>query len=593
MADDVLGKLAAGRAPHRDRIADRAEQLWKEVEQAQPADVLGKQETPAVASPTAPSPPAPAKSGQLSDYDRALSALKEGLTSDALKESAVGAGYGALRGVTLGAADRLAGLGTTLGEHAAEWAPRYGGQTTASQPWDTAYQEGRRQWNADEAEAAEAAPVMHLGGELLGGTVAGLATGGVARLAPAAPGVQTGWQVAKRALASPVVGANAGNVVAGMAAEPSDDPEEQIKSGLWAGSVGALAGKLGEKVTNKVLGGAGKREENRMIRDIGKNEAGVGATATEMQRLQQKRAGVVAEVRSDPELAAIWRKDAETAIPLVQRESQVTSSVRPQLYQSLDAIQPETNLGELYQGMKDAIDAAPTNARPALRAMREKIDTEWVPRWRHDGNLINRPGEPTQISSLGVRQWVSEAQTQASEVLGSIQQTEHAEIKDWLERAATDVWKKHLDDAAKKSPEIVDAIRAYDRRISSLMEIEAALKQRSIKEGQAAIGGIEKTRRLGEMLGVGAVGERLMHGNIGHASMLAAGLAAERLGPKTARALNDRVFAPLETAIRQGIPRAQVIDFAARQGVPRSIVEAIYRRVASPSETPDATPENN
>ena len=608
MADDILQKLAHPQHhPRRDFVADRAAQLWKETEQMETPDVaVQSPQTPAV--PPAP-PPTPTKPGQPSAYDQALAALKEGLSEDSLKDSALGYGYGAVRGATLMAADRLAGLGTVLGEKAGAAMPREraavgdswwaqnlggkGGQTAPSQTADAAFQEGRKDWNEDESEAAENAPIANLLGELTGGTVAGAATMGVGRLAPAAPGVSTGWRAAQRMLASPVVGANAANVAAGMAAEPSDNPEEQIKSGLWAGGLGALAGKVGEKVTDKLLGGAGKRQENRMIRDIGKNEAGAGATATEMQRLQQKNAGVVAEVRADPELAAIWRKDAATAIPLVQRKLQTLSAARPQLYESLDGVQKEINLADLYTGMKQAIDEAPVVAKPALRRMREQIDSEWLPQWRHDGMLVSRPNEPAAIKSLGVRDWVSQAQQQASDVLGSINATEHAKIKQDMQKAAVNIWQGHLDEASKKAPDLVDAIRTYDRRASSLMEIEAALKQRSVKEGQAAIGGIEKTRRLGEMLGAGAIGERLMHGQLGHAGMIAAGLAAERLGPKTARALNDRVFAPLEAAIRRGVPRAQVVDFAARQGIPRSVVEAVYRRVEAPSEDIESTPEDN
>lgn len=468
--------------------------------------------------------------------------------------------YGVARGATLGAIDRLVGIGTDLGE-------TLGAAFNDTAPANpNAYQQGREDWLKAEDSAKREHPWMHLGGEILGGVVPAMATGGVG----AAP-LTIGKTVIPKAVTSVAVP----GFVAGAMSERSDNPKEQAKSGIYGAAGGTVLGEVAAPAVGKLIGKAQERMGKALLRDVVMNEGGASATPSSAQRLVEKKAGVIDELKADPELAKFTRGGTEQAIQRVDRTLSKISEPRAEYYQKMDTVAP-LGLDEINVGLNRAITSAKNPMEKAVaEAALEDFNTFYFPKWKEAGALISRPGLPAAVKGEAAREWVTQSQEPAARVLGSIQETEHKKLKDYMADAVVDTWRGHLDQVAKTAPKLVADIRKYDKRASSLMAIKDTLGQRLKKEDRDHVGFAQRGRRALEGLSLSAAAAlALSHPK--EATALVSAVAAERGLPVATRAINDRMLVPLADAIASGKPWAEIVKNAAEIGVPQSTARTMF-----------------
>ncbi len=469
--------------------------------------------------------------------------------------------YGVARGVTLGAIDRLVGIGTDLGE---TLGAAFNGTAPAN---PNAYQQGREEWLKKEDAAKKDHPWMHLGGEFLGGIVPTIATGGVG----GAP-----LTVGKTVIPKAVTSVAAPGFVAGAMSERSDNPKEQAKSGIYGAAGGTVLGEVAAPAVGKLIGKAQERMGKALLRDVVTSEGGAASTSSSAKRLVEKKAGVLDELKSDPELAKLTRGNTEQAIERADRTLAKISEPRFEYYQKMDGVAP-LGLDEINVGLNRAIREAKNPMQKAVaEAALEDFNTFYFPKWKKAGSLIKRPGKPAAVSGEAAREWVTQSQEPAARVLGSIQETEHKKLKDYMADAVVDTWRGHLDQVAKVDPKLVANIREYDKRASSLMAIKETLGQRLLRENRDYVGTVQRGRRAIEKLGLSGAAALAAIGRTREAMALTSAYAAERGLPVATRAINDRMLVPLADAIASGKPWAEVVKNAAEIGVPADMARTLF-----------------
>jgi hypothetical protein len=469
--------------------------------------------------------------------------------------------YGFARGVTLGAIDRLVGIGTDLGE-------TLGAAFNDTAPANpNAYQQGREDWLKAEDSAKREHPWMHLGGEFLGGVVPALATGGAGA---------TPLTVGKTVIPKAVTSVAAPGFVAGAMSERSDNPKEQAKSGIYGAAGGTVLGEVAAPAVGKLVGKAQERMGKALLRDVVTSEGGAASTPSSAQRLVEKKAGVIDELKSDPELAKLTREDTEKAIERSKRTLAKISEPRAEYYEQMDKVAP-LGLDEINVGLSKAINSAQNEAEQTVaKAAKRGFENFYLPKWEREGSIIKRPGMPAAVKGEAAREWVTQAQQPAADVLGSIAVTEHKKLKDYMADAVVDTWRGHLDQVAKTAPKLVADIRKYDKRASSLMAINETLGQRLLKENRDYVGTVQRGRRAIEKLGLSGAAALAAIGRTREAMALTSAYAAERSAPVAARAINDRMLVPLADAIASGKPWAEIVKNAAEIGVPQSTARTMF-----------------
>lgn len=187
-----------------------------------------------------------------------------------------------------------------------------------------------------------------------------------------------------------------------------------------------------------------------------------------------------------------------------------------------------------------------------------------------------------EIPVLKFRKSVSTAQKSAVKALGTIAETEHAELRETAEHAVESILAQHLDAAAHVDAvgaQAVQSIRNRNKEISTLLAIDKSLETRQLKAQN-------QTKSLKESLqglaGHGLHGSAPILAFMGHPAAAAAAFAlptATKLGARAATAGND-ALARLAYAAQHGSSAAQrTLDAAAKS--PR-LAAQIAGRVAAP-----------
>ena len=584
MADDLeqmyQARLAATEKPrprHRvDPYEEASARLDKMIEQAQPAEVpeptppavpSSNTATDAVSSPITPATPPKPEPGW---WEKTLGKIK-----DAAISAGPAVGYGIARGGTLGTVDRLAGAGTWLGEHAAA------AMNDTAPPVPNADEQGRVEYLAAEDKARATHPIAFLVGEGLGGAVPAIISGGAAAaVAPTSAAVPTLAESLAPKLATPAAKMAAQGFTAGAMNERSPNTGEQAKAGLVGAGLGAATQGIADATLGRLIPGATEREAKGLIESMVRNEeTGASATATAKKLLIPKLAAATKELRSDPVLAEAARTDAARAERIVSAKIAQVAEDKPAAYAAMDSKTPLITVADLQSAIHEASKTARDPLEEAaLKRMQSEVVSHWIPKWQQQGMLVSQNSAPMEINSLGVRSWVTEAQSSAADVLGQIKESEAKKRMDALKNVATDLWHKHLDAAEKTAPAAVKSIREHDARISALLSMQKVFQQRSVGETTGAMGQAARLGKAAEGLGTGIAGayafEHPSAALTGYAAMQAA-----KLAPRTARAINDKMLVPLQEALQAGGGKmgwAQFVQLALEKGMPQSMARALY-----------------
>jgi hypothetical protein len=485
-------------------------------------------------------------------------------------------GFGAARGATLGMVDRLVGEGAQIGDDVYNMVS--GKPIT---PTREAEAEERGKYLAGEAKARADAPVSYVGGELVSGMIPALATGGASRIAAPASATTSGLGISRnmavKAMSDTRAVVPAQNFVAGAMNQPSNDLKDLTQAGLGGVVVGSALGKAAETTIGKVIKGSKDLEARGLVRDILRNEeTDIAASATVRKRFYERANSAVQEVRKDKNLeGAIREGDATAARNIAKSTLQVISEPRAGLYKELDSL-GMLGIDQIDAAIRKAEKTATGANKSALESMRGQLEKDWIPKWKEEGKLVTVPGRPLAVRGEGVRSWLSDAQNQASTVIGGLEEGSRKKVKDALEDVAHDVWHGHLAKIEKQSPELVNNIREYDRRASGLMALESVMKQRQGKDYEGLMGFAKKAERVAlPMMTAGAV----YSAAAGHPAEAALGIGSyllARKAPSAARYINDNVVAPIARAAENGVPWAQVLTQAAQSSVPESVARAAY-----------------
>lgn len=507
-------------------------------------------------------------------------AAKEEMDRGRFADAVDAAKYGFARGAVPGI-DRFVGIGTDLGDAAASLV-----HGLPAPEVDTA-QKAREEYLRDEEMARSGSPAAFIGGEIAGAvpmTVAAAGGGspllrGPASLPMATRPIPAAASVVNRAgqiANTPGTRLAGQNFVAGAANSRSDDPREQARAGVVSAAAGEVAGAAGKKV-GKFLGESMSREYRGLMKDIMQNaDTEISAIPTVRRRFMNRADAAVSEVKADNVLQNTIREgDAAGASRIAESKLQVISHPRAGLYRELDS-HGVLGIDQLDAAIMRAERRAIGGEKAALEEFRRELNEDWIPKWKEEGNLVQRPGRPLGVTGLGVREWVSRAQKGAQKTLGTINETEHADIKGKLEDVAEEIWDNHLRAASREDPALVRNIREYDRRASGLLALKSVMDNRARRDAEGLMGWGKKHEGKIDALVTSGAG---MGALAGHPAEAAAGFAAyqamKRI-PAAASKINDAILVPLQRAAMAGKPWAEVANAAATTGVPQGMARAIF-----------------
>jgi hypothetical protein len=550
--------------------------LTNELAAAEPQQAA-EPEAPTAPPPTPPKPPEPPKP-EPDFWDKTLGRIK-----DTVVGGAPAFAYGAARGATLGAVDRLVGIGTQAGEAVGAALPWGGGEAA---PKDTeAGSKARQRYLAGEDKASQGHGIAKIMGEVAGGAIPAIAMRGARAAAPwATLGIPTMREGLAATLASPAAKMAGQGAVAGAMNERSDNLDEQAKAGLWGAALGAGMQTLSDAQLSKIITGANDRMGKGLRSAIVRNEeTGAAADRTAQRHLQPVVKAATDELRTDPILAEAARTDAARAGRIVESKLDQVSELKHPAYAELDAKVPTITFSSLEKVIREA--AKPENAsdateKRAFEGMHKELTDFWLPKWQGQGRLIPQEGKPMGVASEGVRAWLTKAQRAAANTLGQINESDAKAYKDAMKAVASQVWHKHLDAAEELAPAAVAQIRQHDSRVSALLSMEKIFKQRADKESGGAMGGLAAAGKIGEKLGMAGMAATAWH-SPGMALSGLAAIGASHYGPRTARAFNDAVLVPLQKAAERGTSWGEFARMATEKGLPQSTARALYDRISN------------
>lgn len=472
-------------------------------------------------------------------------------------------GYGAAEGASLGFAERLAGLGTEIGERAASFA-------MGVPPRPGAYQEGREEYAGAREAAREAHKGIFTGAQLAGGVLPSLALSPVAATATrAASGAGAAAKVAARVAQPALEGA-----LAGAGATKEDDLAELAKGAAGGAALGVAAGEL----LGKLRRAAPERSTRGIVKDIVESEAG-RATPTAVKQLAADLDDVIDVVKRNPDLKKKLGGPAKDALPLAEEKLAQESVKRAPAYAAFDAEVPQTTVYKLQKKLLAAQEkAANPREERAIDAMMKNVVDFWGPRWA--GQPTMPMAATVKIPTIKLREWVTDAQNIAGPALSEVTPKEAAKLKASMARIAKGVLDDHLDSAPSQTKTVAE-VREANRQISALSRIKDALLERNSKEQGASLALTERGVRAGS----GAAGAAaLLAGQPELAVAALAAPTAAKLGRGAARLINDKILAPLESAARKGEPFDKTWGNVARQaasyGITESAARALYDSIA-------------
>lgn len=478
---------------------------------------------------------------------------------DSRRPGAIGAlGYGLARGGTLGAVDRLVGLGTKIGDAAA---------ATDQIPADPdAYQKGRGEYLAGERRASVAHPGAYVAGQLAGGLVPGIATSGLGA------GALTRF-----------IPAVAGGAAAGALNTTQDALVPMLKGGGEGALLGAategVAGSLGRNLFRK----SPTRQENAVIRDVMQSEAG-RATPTTGRKLALDFEDVRDVLRNDRGLSDAMSEPAAKARPIVQDRLQIARAGQAERYADLEKnLKSPLTVTSLLQRIVDAENDLPAKdlplVKPALLKLRDSIREDFAPRW---AGTATWQGQRTPITTAQLREWVSSAQGVAERAMGGINGTNAYEVPHRVAQIANGILESRLDEAAGNgAAATVAAVRESDRKVAALLGIDRALKDRGLKETMQAVG-LQRSLEQSRQQEANAAGAALMaSGHPGPAAAVVASNPAKRALFAGSRFVNDQLLAPVQRSAANGSQLAQTARLAGEQAAPQSAARAMMANATS------------
>jgi hypothetical protein len=496
--------------------------------------------------------------------------LRAAIEQKARENAGPALAFGAARGASLGAVDRLAGLGTLIGEHLAA--------TDQNPARPGAYTEGRREYLEPEDKARKASP----GSYMLGGVAGGVP------LAVAAPQSLLG-----RLAVSGGMGA-----AAGALNTREDDAKKMLaNAGVGAALGAATEGTVGT-VARKVIRNAPEREMKRTVAGIMESEAGRNAAGTGRE-LARNGKNVKAVLEDNPDARIVMRGEAEKALPVTEKKLAEAYAGQPERYAVIDqTLKPMTVtqiLGKIVQAEKDK--SIPLKqlelVKDGLKSLRDSIRKTMAPRW---GGSESWDGKRLEVSTQQLREWVTSVQGAASPAFRGLHPSETTEAKAVLAKLANNILEERLDAAAAKGgrdvADVVNKIREADKKVSAWKTIQGALEERGLRETAQGMGISTRMAKAGEDAEMAAAAGLAAEGHIKPAMAIAGKSLLSRTVRGAAHGINDRVLAPLQQAAARGealdtlkqmaldpsATLASISRAAAEFGFPQSIARALFER---------------
>jgi hypothetical protein len=506
---------------------------------------------------------------------------KEAFRAERESDTAGAVGYGLARGASLGAVDRLVGLGTAIGETMA---------STDQNPADPkAYEKGRMSYLQDEEETARGNRIAYGIGSV-GGSIAPSIALSPLSLASHLPKAKPIAQLGARMFDSGVQGG-----IAGALNTESDDPLEMAKGGAKGFALGAgTQATLGE-LARKTIRGAPKREIDKSLREVVESDAGV-ITSTQRQKLHRDIKDVRDVLGNDKDLREAMRLPAEQALEKIKPRVDASTAGQADRYTrvdtKLDAKSPYT-LGQVIKDLEDQ-DELIGNANlelvtDSMKRLRASALNYFAPRWaKRTGQAV---GPDMRITTSQLRDLVSSAQGTAEATMGSINGTNAAKVPGEVSKLANQVLENRLDKAAAAGlVDDVAAIRESDRLTSAYLGLKKALEQRGVKESLQDVGLSTKLKNAGGAMEDSAAAGLAFTGNIPAAVALKARRPIVEGAQSTMRAINDKILAPIQRAAEAGKTWAEVSRIAAEVGAPQGLARYAFDRYSQKPYKPDLTP---
>ena len=479
---------------------------------------------------------------------------------------------------------------------------------------DLTYTE-RRDFLRQKAKGAQAAhPGDYIGGELAGGLLPVLATGGTS--APTL-GKAIGSAVFTGAKfgAANALGSSEADLTKGEFGNAAVDTLKGGAAGAALGVPFAIAGHA----AGKFVKGASDSIRKFVLKDIVGDEAGA-STPTARKNLARDAEDIADLVTKDRPLETVLRKASyqgkrhiNEALDMVNNRLETASAPREQLYTGLDqaldkggvesgdfvdflkkAIKDRKKSGKGYdagearelQKIVDRIEGAEDwGYRPTLEPKSQQIVDNLTKQRlaaiergenpaRYDTAIENikaeaPPGEPvfdrkTIVPSEKLRDIVTDAQKTAFEGEGSINGTERYNRAREVARVPEQYLDKLLGKAARKVPDIVRGIDEHDTAVSALLRVKNVLQQRALKAENADAG----ESLFGRVVHAVAHPKREIQ-TLAVSGAVRAGVAARRASDRAARSLTelDSDFSRMVIdALTKGLPLATAVEAAEAAG---------------------------
>jgi hypothetical protein len=412
--------------------------------------------------------------------------------------------------------------------------------------------------------------------DLSGAPVAGAVAEGVSGMVPAmlAPGLAAGGTVADAAMAGAKFGA-----LAGAGNSESDLTKGNVGGFLRDVGANAALGAATGGVTQKIVGGAPERVEQRVLSGISRGEAG-GAAKDSLYRKVIARAGEDGEALFDSiggdetlkrALAVRSKSDPGGVAKLVQRKIDRLTPETDPIYAAIDnapdprfanpAKAPKNggvDLDLVQKRLEASKDAALKNGRAVVAEAYDKALARLRAQYGTDGEII--PG--TKLPARAMRNYANEVGENL--FTGDVSPSIKAVAKQGVYRDVVGA----IEDEGKRVGVDVSHLRQLNKQISTLIPVRDALEDRAAKaaSGRTSLGNLLTSTSL---VGAGAA----THGVEG--ALTGAAVDAARRAALPAGRMADYQLARLVLAARNGSTPAQLAQAAIEMGVSREVAQRI------------------
>lgn len=340
------------------------------------------------------------------------------------------------------------------------------------------------------------------------------------------------------------------------------------------------------KLTPLALASAPKtgRKAERAYTQQVTQDIGTGATQVQQRRMAPNAGAaetIVDLVEREPGLKKVITGDREELAAAAQKVLDDRSTKVAPVYAEFDAAGGKVPVGDLVQHIDGQIASlAQRNGTEAMRnALNDvKEDVLNVSKARAAAQGLPK-GAKTHYSHQELRDWVTQLLLKQQKTMGSLAETERAQIVNDLHEMGDSFLNRRLDDVAAAKPELkkqLDGLRANNRDISAAVRIKDVAENADKAE-------FRKRSKLPErmsMMTAGTLGSTaaIVGGSAGGVLPAviagAGGLAAGALTKQGAR-LQTEMVGRLARAARQGSIPAKLVEEAIQAGVPQRTIRAL------------------